>query len=135
MPQRTPRLLVVDDNPGDLELLRFAVESSDFPVDLRMATDGELALQEMRRSQAAGDPPDLVLLDLNMPRCSGFEVLATMRNEGICVGVPVVVWISSLAPRDRERSLAEGAVEVLAKPEHIEGYTAMMERLKARLPA
>lgn len=133
MNHRSMHLLVVDDNPGDVELLRFAFESARLPVNLRVAQDGDAALEELARNAEAGDLPELMLLDLNMPRRDGFGVLSELRDRKLYPALPVAVWTSSTAPRDRERALGAGAVAVLPKPSGIEEYESMISTLQELL--
>ena len=124
------RLLVVDDNPGDIELLRFAFETAEEALELRIAHDGDAALEELERAANAGDLPELVLLDLNMPRRDGFGVLSELQERRLYPGLTVAVWTSSTAARDRDRALGSGAIAVLAKPSGIDEYAAMIRTLR-----
>jgi CheY-like chemotaxis protein len=95
-------VLLVEDNPGDVVLTREALRDSGLPLRLSVASDGEAALARLRRQGAfAGERlPDLVLLDLNLPRLSGREVLAAVKADARLRRIPVVVLTSSEAETD-----------------------------------
>lgn len=126
-------LLIVEDNPHDLELARVALELSDVCCEVSVAHDGQEALDFLyRRGRYAGrteGQPDLVLLDLNMPRVNGHEVLCTMHEDEALRAVPVVIFTTSNLSEDREISAACGAVEYVVKPESFEAFVTTIKRL------
>ena len=91
---RQMNLLIVEDNPGDVDLIRDALRSSR--VTFKVATDGVVALEMLRE----GARPDMVLLDLNLPRKDGRAVLAEIKSDPSLLQIPVVVLSSSEADRD-----------------------------------
>jgi two-component system, chemotaxis family, response regulator Rcp1 len=100
---KTPmRILMVDDNPDDVELFRRALEECRGKHILRMAKDGVEAMEMLRCEGRFADVsrPDLILLDLNMPRMDGREVLAEVKADEDLKSVPVIVLTSSEAPED-----------------------------------
>lgn len=115
---QTPRILVVDDNPGDLELTQEALAESGVPHLLDVAHDGEEALAFLRREgeHGAARRPDLVLLDLNLPRIHGREVLAALRADPELRRMPVVFFTSSSAADDIAEIFELGANAYVAKP-------------------
>lgn len=133
MASRFAHILIIEDNPGDVELLEIAFEMNGFEPRVQVAEDGEVALALLAERAAQSDLPDLVLLDLNMPRMTGFEVLEAMQARGF-TDVVTVVWTSSLAENDRVRCLALGAQDFLSKPERIGEYIRLVERLREYLP-
>lgn len=106
------QVLLVEDNPADAELARETLMESRLQLELNVAKDGEVALRTMRE----GDLPDLVLLDLNLPRKSGREVLAEMREDPRLRCLPVVVLTSSDAEADIVKSYELGANCYVQKP-------------------
>ncbi len=134
MPNHFAHILIVEDNPGDVELLEIAFEMNGFTPRVQVAENGEMALERLHSLAKEGNLPDLVLVDLNMPRMNGFEVLTAMKAAGMGE-VNTVVWTSSLADADRERCLALGAREFLSKPERIGEYIRLVDRLKVYLVA
>ena len=120
-------VLLVEDNAGDAELMRIALAEARPDVALRVAADGEEALELLH----AGAAPDLVLLDLNLPRLSGHEVLAAMRAaEAPHVRrLPVVVLTTSAAPADVERSYELAAAGHIVKPHELDQLFEVAEAI------
>ncbi len=114
----TLRLLLAEDHLEDVELLRAALEEAPMPCELFAVRDGEEALAFLRKLGGFEDAPDvhLVLLDLNMPRLRGLDVLREVRaNEG-WRNLAVIVLTTSDAPHDIEASYAAGANAFVTKP-------------------
>lgn len=95
--QRVVHILLAEDNPGDVLLMRQGLATWNEPTEVHVATDGEEALRFLRREGPYGTAPvpDLVVLDVNLPRLKGNEVLARMRSDPALVGIPVAVMSSS----------------------------------------
>ncbi len=108
-----PRILLVEDNPADVRLMREAFAEQGTSVELVIAGDGEEA---MRLLQEPVNRPDLILLDLNLPRKDGREVLAEIKADASLRTIPVLVLTSSEAERDVEHSYALHANVYLRKP-------------------
>jgi CheY-like chemotaxis protein len=117
-------MLVVEDNPGDVRLLREALTESGMAVQVQVVHDGEEALQLLRRAgpYATAPRPNLILLDLNLPKKSGYEVLAEVKSDPQLQPIPVVVLTSSRKPDDITKSYALGANVYLQKPLEIEEF-------------
>lgn len=117
------RILAVEDNAADVRLLREALRELE-DVDLEVAGDGSEALAALRGEPPSpqGSLPDLVLLDLNLPGTSGFEVLDAIRSDPSTRGVPVVVLTTSTAPADVHRAYARGANAYLVKSVDYEAF-------------
>src|SRR5580693_3648662 len=96
------RILLAEDNPADVYLIRIALEEHGVDLPLQVAANGEEVLQILDQQQALPES-DLVLiiLDLNLPRHDGIEILQRLRETDRLAGVPVVVLTSSDSPRDR----------------------------------
>lgn len=110
-------LLIVEDNMADLELAYAALEVSDLQCEVQVARNGTEALDVLEGSSTC---PDLMLLDLNMPRMNGYEVLAAVRANPAWREVPVVIFTTSNAAQEREACLAAGADDYVVKPERFE---------------
>ncbi|AFZ66173.1 response regulator [Deinococcus peraridilitoris] len=114
------QLLLVDDNPHDLELARAALDLSDLACEVVVTTDGQDALDYLKRkgryAYLTDSCPHLVLLDLNMPRLNGFDVLKRLKSNRIFQHVPVVVFTTSNDPHDRDLSSELGADGYVVKP-------------------
>jgi len=103
------RILIADDKATSRELLRTVLERQGYAVT--EAADGEEALQK-----ALAEPPDLVLLDLQMPLRSGYEVLVELRKDPRHAEVPIIAITASAMQGDREKALAAGFTGYIAKP-------------------
>lgn len=99
---RPVELLLVEDNPGDIELTRIALEENKIRNNLNVVMDGVDALAYLRRQPPYQDAPrpDLILLDLNLPKKDGREVLAEIKNDTRLAGIPVVILTTSDAEED-----------------------------------
>ncbi|SFB69936.1 Response regulator receiver domain-containing protein [Halobiforma haloterrestris] len=112
------RILLVEDNPGDVRLTREAFEAARIESDLYVVSDGAEALEflEQRGEYEDAPRPDLVLLDLNLPRASGEEVLTELKDDPELRTIPVIVLTSSRAEEDIVRSYELHANAYLTKP-------------------
>lgn len=118
------QILMVEDNPGDVELTRENLADSKILHDLHVAVDGVEAMQFLCREGDYGDAPspDLVLLDLNLPRKDGREVLEEMKADPVLRVIPVVVLTSSAAEEDVLRSYQLQASAYVTKPVDLDGF-------------
>ena len=114
-------ILLVEDNPDDVELTRIAFEQANIPNRLVVARDGAEALDYLyaRGSHTGRDPsqlPALVLLDLNLPKIDGREVLQAIRSDPATQALPVVVLSTSREPDDVQSTYALHANSYIQKP-------------------
>jgi two-component system, chemotaxis family, response regulator Rcp1 len=135
------QILLVEDNPGDAELAKETFESYRLRVEVTIVDDGAKALAYMQRPRAPGHAwPDLIVLDLNIPKLDGRAVLAELKRGVASRIVPVVVLTSSDAPKDIEDSYRLGANCYVIKPLGIEAFQRTLWDLEnfwfatARLP-
>ncbi len=105
----SPVILIADDRPSSRELLRTVLERAGYSV--MEAEDGQQALERARSSH-----PHLILLDLQMPRLDGFGVLEQLRSDDSLRTIPVLALTASAMRGDREKILAAGFTDYLAKP-------------------
>ena len=107
----SPKILIVDDKPDTLKLLGIRLETEGYPYYIT-ASDGDEALEKIRE-----ESPDLVLLDADMPRKNGFEVLPEMKRDPQTANIPAIM-ISAVRVdlRDIQRGLGLGAGNYLTKP-------------------
>lgn len=110
-------ILLVEDEKTDALLLKWALEENRVSVDLRHVLDGYEALAYLRRQVPFADAPrpDLILLDLNMPRMGGHECLAAIKQESALRDIPVVVLSTSYSAKDVAASLERGAADYFTK--------------------
>lgn len=134
----TTTVLLVEDSSPDIMFAREIVTELPFPVELEVVRDGEQALDFLRRQgdHRQAPDPDLVLLDLNMPRKGGFDVLAELREEPErrLAGLPVVIVTHSNTPEDRLKARELGADDLLVKPLDPARLAGVMEATGAAKP-
>ena len=129
----TVHILLVEDNPGDVVLTKEALEEVTVPVDLHVVEDGEAALDFLhQRDDFEGVPePTLVLLDLNLPKKSGHEVLAEAKATPHLRALPIVVLSSSEAQEDIRGAYDSHANCYVAKPSELEGLVMVIQTIEA----
>ncbi len=125
-------ILLVEDNPGDARLTREALAQSKVRNNLSHARDGEEAMAFLRRQGTFGSAPtpDLVLLDLNLPRRDGREVLEDIKNDAALKHIPVVILTSSQAEEDIMRSYRLHANCFITKPVDLEQLTKVVQGIE-----
>ncbi len=119
---RAIEVLLVEDNPGDADLTREALEADRVRVNLTVVTDGVEALDFLR----SGSRPDLIFLDLNLPRKGGREVLREIKEDAELRSIPVVVLTSSAAESDIAQSYYLGANCYVTKPVDLRAFQQVM---------
>lgn len=114
----------MDDNPADIALVEEAMAGSTHPCHTHSVMDGEEALAFLRKEGHYSDTvrPDLVVLDLNLPKKDGCAVLAEMRASPYLMGIPVVIFSSSRATSDVVRSYEMGANCYVSKPTTLKNF-------------
>jgi CheY-like chemotaxis protein len=127
----TLKLLLVEDDLDHVFLVRRALADLDgVAVTVEVAGDGEQAMERLARSRFdPGGPPQLVLLDLKMPRMDGLEVLARIRAGEATRDLPVVVLTSSERHEEREAALRQGATWYVCKPTDGRRFRAEIQQL------
>ena len=126
------KILLVEDNPGDAELAREALENSKFINELFVVDDGVQAVEYLyQRGRYDKAPrPDIILLDLNLPRMDGREVLARIKNDEDLKTIPVVILTSSEADEDILRSYKLHANCYIKKPLDIDQFFLVVKNIK-----
>jgi two-component system, chemotaxis family, response regulator Rcp1 len=114
------RILLVEDNPADVYLIEEALRTHGVEYELNWLRDGEQALALLSGSEFVS--PDLVLLDLNLPRVDGKEVLARIRRMPELATVPVAIMTSSDSPQDRREMAELGASCYIKKPPTLDEF-------------
>ena len=127
-------LLLVEDNPDDVVLARRALKCSGINADMHVACDGVEARDYLfgvgaYAGRDINEQPDLILLDLNIPRLSGLEVLQQIRENPVTKYLPVIMLSTSREQRDMVASYDLGANSYLRKPVDFEHFSALMKQL------
>jgi len=117
-------VLLVEDSPGDVRLTREVFEEANPTIDIRVATDGVEAMAFLRREgvNAEAPRPDLILLDLNLPRMDGREVLAQIKGDASLKLIPTVILTTSDSEADIARSYELQANSYLSKPVQLHAF-------------
>ena len=121
---RALRILLVEDNPADTRLVELALQHCRGCYDLWVATDGRAALDYLGRvGKGVGPPrPDLVLLDLNLPRVTGRDVLEQMKSDPLLRGIPVIVLSTSEHEDDVRFCYEHHAQSYVRKPSDLHAF-------------
>ena len=129
-----PCILMIEDNPADVALVREALHEHGVDCNLIVLTDGEKAVQYIERIEKSREPcPALVLLDLNLPRRHGRDVLGLLRRCKTCAATPVVVLSSSGAKTDIDEAAALGATQYIRKSLDLDEFMTIGATLKLLL--
>jgi CheY-like chemotaxis protein len=118
------RVLVAEDNAADVYLIREALREHAVKCDLHVASDGSEVLQILSRESPDSESLKLIILDLNLPRHDGIEILQRLQDSGLH-HIPVVVLTSSDSQRDRQLAIQLGAVRFLRKPSELEQFLSL----------
>jgi len=120
-------ILLVEDSLADVELTLDALQDAKVANEVTVVRDGAAALTYLRSEELAS--PDLVILDLNLPRLSGHEVLAVMKADEVMRRIPVAVLTTSAADSDVAKTYDLGANCFLTKPVDIEEFTHVVQSI------
>jgi len=116
-------ILLAEDNPGDVFLVRRALEKQGLCVDLIVVEEGQAALRYMDMVDAGeAAAPSLALLDLNLPRANGNRILTRIRQSPKAGAIPIIIVTSSDSPLDREAAAKLGASGYFQKPGDLAGF-------------
>src|SRR2546430_4620434 len=130
-------ILVAEDSEDDLFLLRRSFENAGLSPKLEHAWNGEVALDYLAGVPPFSDRdqhpfPDLLLLDIKMPRADGFDVLRQLQSHHEWKTLPVVVFSSTILESDKEKAMSLGASEVVTKPLGMDEYRELVAGLRQR---
>lgn len=130
---RPLHLLIIEDNPGDIRLLEEAFDELHANIKIQVAKDGAEGLDALSRVASSGkdaSPPDLILLDLNLPKISGHEVLVKIKSDPRTRHIPVIILTSSRAEADVRRAYQCHANAYLRKPSTLDGLLTTARDVK-----
>ena len=132
--QQPASILLAEDNPADAGLVRRALEEHGVEGELIVVADGEKAIAFIQGIDAEVAPcPDLAIVDLNLPKKSGREVLECMRLSERCRHIPVVILSSSDAKEDKADAARFGASRYIRKPPKLDDFLSLGSIFKAAL--
>jgi CheY-like chemotaxis protein len=125
-------ILLAEDNMGDVNLVKEALAVYHIENILHVVTDGQEALEFVAgMGEAQSAPcPDVMLLDMNLPKADGFAVLAAFREHKACARTPVIIVSSSNSPKDRSRVAALGVNHYFRKPPDFDEFMKLGEMVK-----
>jgi CheY-like chemotaxis protein len=118
------QVLLAEDNAADVYLIREALREHGVNCELRVAADGQEVLEVLKGNKPQVEGIKLLILDLNLPRHDGIEILERLRNSGLR-NIPIVVLTSSDSQRDRDLAMKLGAVRFLRKPSELEQFLSL----------
>jgi CheY-like chemotaxis protein len=121
------RIFLAEDNPADIYLIRRALAENSVRCLLQVALDGDEALSLLRSEGKFKDAarPNLILLDLNLPRHDGMEILQHVRQDRQLADVPVIIFTSSDSPADRRSATHLGVTRFIRKPSLLDDFMAV----------
>ena len=124
------QILLVEDNDDDVFLIRKAIAQASAPITIEVAVNGDLLMQELVRRCAAGIAlPAVVLLDINMPRLDGFQVLHAIKADPKLRHIPILILTTSGRREDVQRAFDLGASSFFTKPAEFDDLVALMEQI------
>ncbi|MBA3697351.1 MAG: response regulator [Planctomycetes bacterium] len=130
MTVHVPALLIVDDNPCDVELLRDAFTELAIGATFMVAADGVEAITLLKQvSLGTAERPAAILLDLNMPRVNGREVLSYIKATAAIAAIPTIILTSSSSPKDRAECLEKGADAYFTKASTLQELEALARQI------
>jgi len=124
-------ILLVEDSSSDAYLIKELFTKTDDPPMVHWVVDGYHALDYVfrRREYKEASRPDIILLDLNLPRISGYEVLKELKKTPPFANIPVIILTTSTAPLDHSQCMALGADVCLSKPHRLKDYEDLVRLL------
>lgn len=138
-------ILLADDNPSDVTLTQRALRAANLPNAVHIVTTGQEVIEYLTGAVAAARSgvarfagvriPLLILLDLDLPDLTGFEVLEWIRTQETLAGVPVVIYTGSENVSDANRAMHLGANSYWVKPSSFQGLVNLMQLLKSKIGA
>jgi CheY-like chemotaxis protein len=128
------KILLAEDNPADVYLIRTALDEHGVDIPLQVAADGSEVLRVIQEEESLAETQlELIILDLNLPRHDGIEILRRLRETERLARIPVVVLTSSDSPSDRLAASELGAACFLRKPSNLEQFLSLGGVFKALL--
>lgn len=121
MTDRLRRLLVIEDNDGDVFLIKQSLKENNIPAEVTVCSDGEAAVRTLN-SLEMDNPPDAIIIDLALPRLEGLDVLRKILHRPAYVGTPIMVFTSSPSPSDKHRVELLTDARYVQKPSGLDNF-------------
>ena len=122
---KSPSIIIIEDNPGDIELMRLAFSEFDYDINFRIFDDGQEAL-DFLQSKAFGETLyDLIVMDINLPGLSGFDILEQLKHEAF--EVPMIIFSSLKSSEYEKKALHPLIKEYLVKPTSTQEYFRIVQ--------
>jgi CheY-like chemotaxis protein len=133
IPTKPINILIVEDNPTDVMLMREALDHADLPNTLHVAVNGIEAMEFLlhQGKYATMPRPELILLDLNMPRMNGHEVLAAIKADASLRAIPIVILTTSSAETDIKLAYGQHANCYITKPVDFEAFAEVVRSIRS----
>ena len=127
-----PRILLVEDNPGDIRLTQEALKESNSPILLDVVTDGEQAIDFLFRRNKFSESvrPNIILLDINLPKKNGIEVLKEIKSNDSLKKIPVIVLTTSDADHDITKAYSLYANSYIIKPVDFDDFARVIKLIE-----
>ena len=129
------RILLIEDNPADAYLIREALRSHGVESEIEWLADGDRAVDRIATFDSGSQTPDLILLDLNLPRTDGKQILAHIRENSRLEATPVAILTSSDSERDRAETARLGANCYIRKPPTLDEFMRVGGAIRKLLEA
>jgi len=124
------RVVLVEDNEADVYLVSMALREAGFPTDLTVFRDGEDALACFRKAVAASEIPDMILMDLNLPRIDGKAIIEMLRGNRAFDNVPVMLLSSAISPADAAKAQEFSSCMCTTKPSTLDAFMELGQAAK-----
>ncbi len=129
--KRPFEILIVEDNPADVRLVREALTESGFNTQLTVVNDGTTAVEEIRKAGRSHRRPDLILLDLHIDQTSGLDVLTATKKDAGVGSIPIVMFSTSGEPDDIAASYRERANAYVQKPMDLDDFLNAVSQIES----
>ena len=120
------KILLVEDDADDVQLLQEALEENKVDCELKVIMEGDKVMPYLNE---AGQLPDIIVIDFNLPKIHGKELLVSIRSSKAFSTIPLVVLTTSASPYDRQFAQENGADTFITKPSTIQGFSAAVETI------
>lgn len=127
------RIFIIDDSDEDIQLISQILVESQITTDILYTKNSEIAI-DFLKNQIHSDNnlmPSLIILDFNMPKNNGFEVLKSIKSEKELINIPIIIFSTSIDFEDKELIIQQNVFSILAKPFIIDDYDTLINTIKS----